>query len=481
MKPQFSNRLILAVTALASTLIAVIALTSWLMTDTASSLEERMPGADGRAQIESASPKKSVIIGEHFERLDGTASSLSGSWPCFRGSDRSNVSTGTVALADSWPEDGPPILWSIKLGEGHAAAAVHRGRVFVLDYDEENQADLLRCLSLDDGKDIWRRWYQVPSKRNHGLSRTIPAVTDDHVVTMGPKCHVMCVAPETGDLLWTIDLVAEYGATVPLWYAGQCPLIDGRTAVIGVGGTNTLAIGVDCDTGDVKWSVPNPSSWKMSHASITPCTILGRKAYIYAALGGVVAISAEQGEEGTVLWQTNAWRQNVVVPSPLLVGNDSLFLTAGYGAGSMMLTVKQTQDTFSARSAMRLKPNQGFASEQQTPLSYKGHMFAVLPKDGGALKKQFVCVSERKPDEILWSSGTDRRFGLGPYIVADNKFFILDDDGVLTMIKADTTGYTELGRAKVLDGPDAWGPLALAGSRMVLRDIHRMICIELKQ
>ena len=54
------------------------------------------------------------------------------------------------------------ILWSVNdLGEGYAGAAVANGRVYVLDYDEVREADSLRCFSLDDGKEIWRRWYGV--------------------------------------------------------------------------------------------------------------------------------------------------------------------------------------------------------------------------------------------------------------------------------------------------------------------------------
>ena len=37
-----------------------------------------------------------------------------------------------------------------------AGAAVADGRVYVLDYDVENKADAMRCLSLADGREIWK-------------------------------------------------------------------------------------------------------------------------------------------------------------------------------------------------------------------------------------------------------------------------------------------------------------------------------------
>ena len=105
--------------------------------------------------------------------------------------------------------------------------------------------------------ELWRRWYSVNLKRNHGMSRTTPAITDKYIVTMGPKCHVMCCNPQNGDLLWGIDLGKDFNTEVPLWYTGQCPLIDNDIAVIAPGGSSLL-IGVDCATGKVVWKTPNP-------------------------------------------------------------------------------------------------------------------------------------------------------------------------------------------------------------------------------
>lgn len=62
------------------------------------------------------------------------------------------------------------------------------------------------------------------------------------------------------------------------------------------------------------------------------------------------------------------------------------------------------------------------ASEQQTPLVYQGKIFAILPKDAATMRNQFICCDPNDTQNILWTSGKDERFGLGPYIVADGKF-----------------------------------------------------------
>ncbi len=461
-----------------TTLIGLMLLGWWLLHNPTGDFIENIPGMDGRPERLSTRGE-AVNIGAHFAHFDGVPAEIQRSWPRFRGADFDNISKENTRLLDTWGDEGPNIPWSVELGEGHAGPVIFRGRVYVLDYDEEERADILRCFSLDDGKEIWRRGYKLYIKRNHGMSRTVPAVTEKYVVTVGPKCHVMCVDTDTGDFRWGLDLEKDYGTEVPLWYTGQCPLIDDSTAVIAVGGT-ALIIGVNCETGNVMWETPNPNNWKMSHSSIMPFTFQGKRIYAYCAIEGIVGVSAERGTAGRVLFESDLWSHNVIAPSPVWLGDGRLFVTAGYGAGSMMLKLKADGDGFSVESQQRIKPTDGLVSEQQTPIFYKGHLFSILPKDAGPRRAQFVCCHPDDIGNILWSSGKTNRFGLSPYIVADGKFFVLSDDGVLTIVKASTEEYIQLGQAKVLEGVDAWGPMAIAGGRLLARDSRRMVCIDLR-
>lgn len=457
---------------------AVALLAFWLRHDPTLGLVEHVPGMDGRPERVAVESGKPVQIGENFSRFAPDPPATAESWPRFRGSRFDNICRETIKLADKWEPGGPPAKWSIELGEGHAGPAVHHGRVYLLDYDETRREDALRCFSLADGNEIWRRSYGVPMKRNHGMSRTVPAVTDDFVVTIGPKCHCMCVDAESGDLRWGKSLVAEFGAKTPLWYTAQCPLIDGSVAVFAPCGTNTLMIGIDCSSGESVWETPNEGTFQMSHSSIVPMTLHGKRQYVYAAIGGVVSVSAEESDRGRLLWKTTAFDPRVIAPSPVPIDSERVFMTAGYGGGSIMLRVTREGDRFGVKTLYRYGPDGGLASEQQTPILYDGTLFGILPKDGGTLRKQLVCFH---PDNrILWTSGKTTRFGLGPFIVADNKLFVLSDEGELFMLRATTEGYRPLASAKILEGPDAWGPMVCVGGLLLARDSHRMVCIDLR-
>ncbi|HEX72033.1 MAG TPA: hypothetical protein ENN65_01820, partial [Candidatus Hydrogenedentes bacterium] len=243
----------------------------------------------------------------------------------------------------------------MELGEGYAGPVVWNGRVYLLDYDEEERADAIRCLSLEDGREIWRRSYYVDVKRNHGMSRTVPAVTDEMLVTIGPRCHVVCLDPLTGDFRWGIDMQRDYGAEEPLWYTGQCLLIDGSWVILAPGGPDVLMMAVDGLTGEPVWTTPNTPGWKMSHSSIIPMTIAGRYMYVYSAVGGVVGVAADGPDTGALLWQL-PWNARVIAPSPVPLGDGRIFIGAGYGEGGMMIRVREDGGVFAAEILYRHGP-----------------------------------------------------------------------------------------------------------------------------
>ncbi|MCD7977533.1 MAG: PQQ-like beta-propeller repeat protein [Tannerellaceae bacterium] len=142
------------------------------------------PGADNRPEG-LARTANDVVIGEYFMRYTEGTSSLTGKWNSFRGEHSNNIIITSDVLHTA-PGDFP-VAWSVETGEGHAAPVIYNGRAYFLDYDESLSSDALRCFSLETGQELWRRWYRVPIKRNHGFSRTIPVISEDYIITIGPR------------------------------------------------------------------------------------------------------------------------------------------------------------------------------------------------------------------------------------------------------------------------------------------------------
>jgi outer membrane protein assembly factor BamB len=448
------------------TVAALAALALWLGRGAGKPLALRVPGTDQAPGAELGPHANPVLTGK-LSRSDGQPADLPGAWPQWRGPNRDGASAEAAALKRTWQSSEPHELWAVDVGEGYAGAAVLNGRVYVMDYDRDKRQDALRCLSLGDGREIWRYAYPVAVKRNHGMTRSVPAVTDKLVVAMGPKCHVVCLNPATGELRWGLDLVRQYGATVPPWYAGQCPLVESGVVILAPGGKDALLLAVDGETGKELWRTPNPHGWKMTHSSVMPMDFGGQRMYVYCANNGVIGVSAK---DGSILWETTAWKISIAtVPSPLILEGGRIFLTGGYNAGSLMLQLQADNGRFAAKPLFKLEP-ETFGATQHTPVLHDGHIYGVRA-DG-----KFVCLG--LDGKVVWTSDSGQQFGLGSFILADGMFFAMNDAGLLRLIEATPEKYILCGQAQILKGRESWGPLALAGGRLIARDLTRMVCLD---
>lgn len=438
------------------------------------------PGADNRPEGLTRKAND-VQIGEFFMQYEETPlnTSLTGKWNSFRGEKTNNIIRTTETI--NTDEGDYPVVWSVETGEGHAAPVIYNGRVYFIDYNEELSSDALRCFSLETGQELWRRWYRVPIKRNHGFSRTVPHISDNHIITIGPEGHVMCCDPISGDLKWSLDMQKEFKTEVPFWYTGQCPRVDDDMVILAPAGEEVLLAGLDCETGEILWTTPNTLNLSMSHSSVMPMTLNGKKTYVYIGVGGVCGVSAEENDRGTLLWSADTWQPSVVAPSPLQISPNQIFMVAGYGTGGALLRVERSAsgNQWSATVTERYKPNEGLSSEQQTPIFYNNMIISVMPKDGGGHRGKLVCYSPSNLRSPVWTSAADERFGLGPYIIINNHLFVFKDDGELYVYGIGQQRMTLLKKQRIMDGADAWGPMAYADGMLIVRDAHTVKCLKI--
>src|SRR4051794_32859360 len=94
-----------------------------------------------------------VVLLLSFARCSLPAEERSGDWPQWRGPRRDNISTDT-GLLQSWPEQGPPLAWSVEgIGMGISAVAVSNGQVYTLGYF--NDLEYVTALNEQSGERLW--------------------------------------------------------------------------------------------------------------------------------------------------------------------------------------------------------------------------------------------------------------------------------------------------------------------------------------
>ncbi len=390
-------------------------------------------------------------------------------WPQFRGPNRDGISLET-GLLRQWSAKGPRVLWTVPVAQGYAGAAIVAGRVYHHDYDEAKSDWRAHCRHLASGKEIWRFTERRPIRPNHAITRTVPAVDGRYVFSLDPKCVLHCLDARSGKELWRKNLVSEYQTAIPPWYNGQCPLIEKDRVVIATGGT-AIAVALDKATGKEIWRTPNPGKLLLSHASLMPAVLGGVRQYVYGTLNGPLGVSASDGK---LLWQFPRKFNVAVAPSPLAIDGERVFMTGSYDAGSVMVRVRPAGGAFRAEAVFDMKNNE-WNSEVHTPIVHKGHLFAVGKKKRGL----FTCLNFE--GKTVWDSDGKASFELGSFMLADNMFFVLEGkSGMLRLIEASTTAYKELAQAQVLSGQDVWGPMALSDGKLVLRDLTKMVCIDVR-
>ena len=63
-------------------------------------------------------------------------------------------------------------------------------------------------------------------------------------------------------------------------------------------------------------------------------------------------------------------------------------------------------------------------------------------------------------------------------LVTNGLIFAMNDSGKLSLFEASTAKYNLLAQAQVLKGHESWGPMALAGGRLLVRDLTRLACLD---
>jgi len=425
--------------------------------------------------------------------LGMTLTAFSADWPQYLGPDRNGVSSET-GLARSWPQGGPRVLWTVKLGPGFGGASVHSGKVYVLDRVEDKN-DVLRCLDLNTGKEQWTFAYEAPGAVKFNGSRSVPAVDGKHVFTLGPFGDLHCISKTTHKAVWKKNLMREFQAAKQPWAMGHNPLLYGNLVIVAVQGPKTGLMACDKATGKIVWQTP-PLPGRPGYCSPRVVTIdgvdqvvamsalqaprrrrRGRKAkpapvqQAKEVKGGVAAFDANTGEQ---LWKYGGWQCRIPIPNVTPIGDGRIFMTGGYDAGSAMIKVAKKGERF---VVTELYKTEKCNAQIHPAIVYKGHLYAN--SNSNSAHDGMLCMTPG--GDVKWQTGRSPNYERGGLLLADGLIFNADGDkGELRLVEPTPDGYKELASAKLLNTKRAWGPLALSNGRLIIRDQGQMKCLDVR-
>ena len=225
---------------------------------------------------------------------------------------------------------------------------------------------------------------------------------------------------------------------------------------------------MELETGKTLWQAPQSARLEddpfLSHADGI------REDGGFTSIAAAAAWPASQPKTGRCCGKRRRWKISIAtVPSPLVLDGGKILLAGGYNAGSLLLQLRDQGGQLVPETVWKLAP-EVFGATQHTPIFHDGQVFGTRP-DG-----QFVCLG--LDGKILWSSPAGDSFGLGPFLFADGLCFVMNDSGKLSLLEGSSARCNLLAQAQVLHGRESWGPMALAGGRLLARDFTRLVCLD---
>jgi outer membrane protein assembly factor BamB len=417
--------------------------------------------------------------------------SLAADWPQFTGPDRNAVSPET-GLVKTFPAEGPKVRWTVKLGEGFGGPAIRDGQVFVLDrvgLDQEAK-DVLRCLDLASGKELWTYEYAAPGKTGFNGSRAVPAVSEKYVISVGPFGQLKCLDRTTHNLVWGKSIV-QGAVKTPTWAYAQNVLLYKDTAIVGTQGPVGLTA-FDQATGNVLWECKDVPSAPYSSPALA--VIDGKPQVLFAHGKGVVAADPDTGKR---LWAYDGWSCNIPIPSPLSLGDGRVFITGGYKAGSAMIRVDGDKVTELWKIPQGSQIHQPIVVDgciyfNGNTNEVQDGMVCVNPADGKILwqtkekkpsKPASGPASAPAPAPVPAAQGSEPmapKLDKDGFILADGRLWVLDASAALDIVQPSREGFKLISSAPLLSGKQIWAPMALSNGMLVLRDQGQMKCVVVK-
>jgi outer membrane protein assembly factor BamB len=449
-------------------------------------------------------------------------------WPEFLGSRQNGIS-GETGLLEKWPANGPPILWKRTIGEGYAAPSVRGNRLVLfhrpLDGRIAGDEEVVECMTADKGERLWIKKtpteYIDPYGYNGG-PRCAPLLTEDRCYTFGAEGRLACWNLVDGERIWERHTGADPEFQIPQAFfgVGATPILEGNRLIVMLGAhPNAGVVAFDATTGKTLWKSVGPDSFPQppvrierrdrppakltSYASPLAATIHGKRHVLCFMRPGLVSVDPESGEVNFSYWFRSQLHDSVNAARPVVVG-DRIFLSAAYETGAALLKVHADGKGYD----VVWRNEDAMQTHWSTSIHDDGYLYGFSGRH--EVGSSFRCI-EMQTGKQKWETsepfgkndapdpkdGRGRNkpeyYGRGSAILAEGKFIVLGERGLLALVEANPKAFKEISRVQFPEaGYPSWAAPVLSRKRLYLnvaREVidrsgryyhdYHLICVEL--
>jgi outer membrane protein assembly factor BamB len=392
------------------------------------------------------------------EDSGSTGPEASPSFPQFLGPSRDATLRG-VRLARGWPS-APVALWRQPIGKGWSGFAVADGLAVTLE--QRDGKELVVAYDLESGKARWshRGGRGFESAMAGDGPRATPSIDGGRVFTLGVNGVLTSLDLASGRVRFEKDVLAENGASRPEHGVAASPLVVDDVVVVAAGGPEGRSlVAYDARTGERRWSGGDDPA---AYSSPRVATLDGVRQIVVLSLRN---LSGHDLRTGAVLWR-DPWPERAEkVSQPVVLGDDLVFASMGYGVGGRLVKVSRSAGA-TWRADLVWRTRQLKAKFTQV-VAHRGFLYGL---DEGVL----VCL-DPKDGERRWKSG---RYGHGQVLLVDDLLLVQAEDGEVVLVEPSPERHVELARFQAVEGR-AWATPALVGDLLLVRGDAEAACYRL--
>lgn len=378
-------------------------------------------------------------------------------WTQWRGANRDGVVTG-FNLPNTLPKELKE-QWRVTVGIGHSSPLVVGDKVFL--FTRQGEDEVLLCLDLATGKEIWRvanqniSYTMNPAAFGHGKGpKSTPVYWKDKIYTLGISGILSAHDAKTGKVIWRKEFSKQFVQTSPLYGTAASPIVDNGLLIAHVGGHDKGALtAFDAETGAVKWSYEADGP---AYSSPIIATLAGARQVVTYTQKEFVGIDAANGKKLWNIASKTAYDTNCV--TPLLYKDTLIFALEDQGMFAVRIVKKGA--SYETQEVWKNEENKLYMN---SPVLNGNLLFGLSTKKKG----QFFSI-DADTGKTLWQS--EGRMGENAAIINAGKvLFLLTNDANLFVANLNSKSFEQLAKYTVATS-QTWAHPVLLGNRILIKD-----------
>jgi outer membrane protein assembly factor BamB len=229
----------------------------------------------------------------------------------------------------------------------------------------EKEVDYVYCVDGATGALLWRYGYPCSSADPMGYKgpRCTPTVDEGRVYTLSRTGDLFCLSLDNGKMIWKHQMVAEYGGIPPQWGFSCSPLVEGNLCIVEAGAVGQSLIAFNKETGRLIWAngLDLPA-----YSSPVAYDFGGQRC---VADFSAASLTARDVKNGRILWRF-PWKTSydVNAATPIMF-SDKAFISSGYDSGCALLQFDESGQPHALWS------NKNMRNHFSSCVLWEGHLY----------------------------------------------------------------------------------------------------------